>query len=96
MMRWVAKYERAWRDDDQVAVEQLFTDDAHYRPSPYEESEVGHDAIKAFWFDDAGEVFMVKTEPVAVEGSNAVVRVEVVRRPGPSGVPRLVVAPLRR
>jgi ketosteroid isomerase-like protein len=77
VMRWVAEYERAWRDRDLAAVERLFTEDAHYRPSPYEESEVGHEAIKAFWLDDEGTEFTVDAAPVAVEGQHAVVRVEV-------------------
>ena len=76
-MRWVAEYERAWRDDDLAGVERLFTEAAHYRPSPYEEAEIGHDEIKAFWLDDEGKVFTVQAEPVAVEGRTAVVRVEV-------------------
>jgi ketosteroid isomerase-like protein len=50
VMRWVAGYERAWRDGDLDAVAELFTEDAaRYRPSPYEEAEVGHAAIRAFW-----------------------------------------------
>jgi hypothetical protein len=77
VMRWVAGYERAWRDGDVVAVEALFSDNARYRPSPYDEAEIGHDAIKAFWLDDEAEVFTVHAEPVAVEGRQAVVRVEV-------------------
>jgi ketosteroid isomerase-like protein len=77
VMHWVAKYERAWRDGDLAAVEQLFADDAHYRPSPYDEAKVGHDAIKAFWLDDEDEVFTVHAEPVAIESRHAVVRVEV-------------------
>jgi hypothetical protein len=77
VMRWVASYERAWREGDLAGVEQLFTHDAHYRPSPYDEPEVGHDAIKAFWLDDEDEVFTVRAEPVAVEDRQAVVRVEV-------------------
>jgi ketosteroid isomerase-like protein len=77
VMRWVAEYERAWRDGDLAAVERLFTEDARYRPSPYDESEIGHDAIKAFWLDDEGQTFTVDAEPVAVEGLNAVVRLEV-------------------
>jgi uncharacterized protein (TIGR02246 family) len=56
---WVAGYERAWRTGDLSAVAALFTEDAHYRPSPYEESEIGHDAIKAFWLDDDGQVFSI-------------------------------------
>jgi hypothetical protein len=59
------------------AVETLFTEDARYRRSPYEEPEVGHAAIRAFWLDDDGEVFTVRAEAVAVEGPSAVVRLEV-------------------
>jgi hypothetical protein len=76
VMRWVAAYERAWRNADFDAVEALFTDDASYRPSPYEDAAVGHDAIKAIWIDDE-EVFSVQASPVAVEGRGAVVRLEV-------------------
>jgi hypothetical protein len=74
-MRWVDRYERAWRDADLGAVEELFSVDARYRPSPYEQSGVGHDAIKAFWEDP--EVFTMTASPVAVDGLDAVVRVEV-------------------
>ena len=77
VMRWVAGYERAWRDGDLDSVAELFTEDARYRPSPYEEAEVGHAAIRAFWLDDEGETFAVRAEPVAVEGREAVVRLEV-------------------
>jgi hypothetical protein len=77
VMRWVEGYLAAWHDEDVDAVERLFTEDAHYRKSPYEESEVGHDAIRAFWLDDAGEVFTAVAEPVAVEARQAVVRLEV-------------------
>ncbi|MDQ3738966.1 MAG: nuclear transport factor 2 family protein [Actinomycetota bacterium] len=77
VMRWVAGYERAWREGDLDAVERLFTPDAKYRPSPYEDSEIGHEAIKAFWLDDEDEVFTMTAEPLAVEGRVAVVRVEV-------------------
>jgi len=77
LMRWVAGYEHAWRGGDLDAVEELFSDDAHDRPSPYEESEIGHAAIKAFWRDDEDEVFTMNASPVCVEDRNAVVRVEV-------------------
>ncbi len=75
VMAWVAAYERAWRERDLPAVERLFTSDARYRASPYEESEVGHEAIKAFWLDDEGETFTVAATSVAVEEATAVVRV---------------------
>jgi ketosteroid isomerase-like protein len=77
VMRWVAGYERAWQNGDVDAVADLFTEDAHYRPSPYDEAEVGHAAIRAFWLDDEGQTFTVRAEPVAVEGRDAVVRLEV-------------------
>ena len=75
VMRWVDRYERAWRDADLDAVEELFGADARYLPSPYEEPRGGHDAIKAFWADP--EPFTMTASPVAVEGRDAVVRVEV-------------------
>jgi ketosteroid isomerase-like protein len=78
VMAWVARYERAWRDGDLEAVEGLFSDEARYRPSPYEEPKVGHAEIKAFWLeDDEGEVFTMDASPVAVDGRDAVVRVDV-------------------
>ena len=39
--------------------------------------EVGHDAIKAFWLDDEDKVFAMDASVVAVEGDDAVVRVQV-------------------
>ncbi|MGY1730564.1 YybH family protein [Geodermatophilus sp. SYSU D01045] len=75
--RWVAGYERAWREGDVAGVARLFTDDARYRRSPYEPSEVGHAAIQAFWREDEGRTFTVTAEPVAVDGRDAVVRLEV-------------------
>lgn len=77
VMRWVADYERAWRGGDLDGVARLFTDEARYRPSPYEDPEVGHAAIRAFWLDDEDDVFTVRAEPVAVQGRAAVVRLEV-------------------
>jgi ketosteroid isomerase-like protein len=77
VMRWVAGYERAWREGDADAVESLFTPDARYRRSPYEPDEVGHAAIRALWLEDEGLPFTVAAEPVAVQGERAVVRLEV-------------------
>jgi hypothetical protein len=76
-MRWVEDYERAWRESDADGVARLFTEEARYRRSPYEESNVGHAAIKAFWLDDEGKTFTMTAEPVAVEGPDAVVRLKV-------------------
>jgi ketosteroid isomerase-like protein len=77
VMRWVAGYERAWRAGDVPAVVQLFTEDARYLTSPYSEPKVGLAAIQDFWLNDDGLTFEVTAEPVAVEGRDAVVRLEV-------------------
>jgi uncharacterized protein (TIGR02246 family) len=77
VMQWVAAYERAWRDGDVAGVARLFTEDARYRTSPYSGPKVGHAEIRAFWRDDEGRAFTVTARPVAVEGRDAVVRLEV-------------------
>lgn len=77
VMRWVAAYERAWRDGDVGAVETLFSADAAYRGSPYETPEIGHEAIKAFWLDDEGSPFTMQAQVIAAEADHAVVRVDV-------------------
>jgi ketosteroid isomerase-like protein len=77
VLRWVGRYEQAWRDGDLDAVEQLFTDDASYLRSPYEPPNVGHAAIKAFWLEDDDDVFTMDASVVAVEGDDAVVRLHV-------------------
>jgi hypothetical protein len=77
VMRWVAEYERAWRDGNVAGVARLFTGGARYRTSPYSEPKVAHQEIQAFWLDDDGRTFSVTAEPVAVEGYDAVVRLEV-------------------
>ena len=78
VVKWVAEYERAWRQEDVEAVADLFAANAAYRVSPYEPSAVGHDAIKALWLEDAGRRFSMSASVVAVEGEVAVVRVDVV------------------
>ena len=77
VLRWVDAYERAWRDDNVDAVGDLFTDDATYLRSPYEEPLVGREAIRAFWPDEPGTEFTMTSAPIAVDGDHAVVRVEV-------------------
>ncbi|MFE6234257.1 nuclear transport factor 2 family protein [Cellulosimicrobium sp. NPDC057862] len=75
---WVAAYVEGWRASDTTAVERLFTPDATYLRSPYDDEPLqGHDAIRGFWTADEGATFTVTAEPVAVEGPDAVVRLEV-------------------
>jgi hypothetical protein len=78
--RWVAGYELAWRTSGTDGLSALFTADATYVHSPYEEPVVGIHAISTMWDDDrdgADEVFTLSTEIVAVEDGTAVVRAEV-------------------
>ena len=79
VMRWVRAYEEGWRSEDRTAVERLFTENAQYLRSPYASPLEGHPTIRDFWVDDDedGSVFTMTAEPLAVEGSTAVVRVEV-------------------
>ncbi|MDM7832526.1 nuclear transport factor 2 family protein [Cellulomonas edaphi] len=72
---WVTEYERAWRAQDVPALDGLFTPDAVYLRSAYDDGLVGLPAIRDFWSDD--QPFTMTWEPVAAEGDTAVVRVEV-------------------
>jgi ketosteroid isomerase-like protein len=78
--RWVDRYERAWRTTGTADLSTLFTIDATYLHSPYEEPVVGVDAIARMWEEDRegpNEVFTLSTEVVAVDAPMAVVRAEV-------------------
>jgi ketosteroid isomerase-like protein len=78
VMAWVGAYESAWRTSDAAAVERLFSEDATYLRSPYDEEPLhGHDAIRGFWRVDEDASFTVTAEPVAVDADAAVVRLEV-------------------
>jgi SnoaL-like domain len=77
---WLARYERAWRTAGTESLAGLFTDDASYRLSPYEDLRVGLARIGEVWEAERqgpDEVFTMASEIVAVESDTAVVRVEV-------------------
>ncbi len=78
--QWIAEYETAWRTPGTAILVQLFTEDAGYLRSPFEQPVVGLQAIGRMWEterDGLDEVFTVSTQIVAVEGEVAVVRAEV-------------------
>jgi ketosteroid isomerase-like protein len=78
--QWLARYEAAWRAPGTDGLAQLFTGDATYLHSPYEQPIAGLDAIRQMWDEDRdgpGEVFTLTTEILAVDGPTAVVRAEV-------------------
>jgi ketosteroid isomerase-like protein len=77
---WVASYERAWRTAGTEPLRELFTEDATYRMSPYEDPVAGLAAIGELWEAERkgpDEVFSMTSEIVAVDDDTAVVRVEV-------------------
>ena len=78
--RWLAGYEAAWRAPGTAGLAGLFTGDAVYLKSPYEQPITGLDAIKRMWEEERegpDEVFTLATEIIAVDGPTAVVRAEV-------------------
>ncbi len=77
---WVSAYESAWRMAGTAGLAELFTPDATYLLSPYEEPVEGLENISRMWEDERegpDEVFTLTGEIVAVEEATAVVRVEV-------------------
>jgi ketosteroid isomerase-like protein len=78
--RWLAGYEAAWRAPGTGNLADLFSSDATYLQSPYEQPVTGLDAIKRMWEEERegpDEVFTLATEILAVDGPTAVVRAEV-------------------
>jgi hypothetical protein len=78
--QWVADYERVWRTPGTEQLAELFTGDASYQMSPWEEPFVGLEAIARLWEaerDGPDETFTMASEVVAVDGATAVVRVTV-------------------
>lgn len=77
---WVSAYERAWRAAGTEQLRDLFTEEASYRMSPYEEPVIGLAEIGELWERERqgpDEKFEMTHEIVAVEEDTAVIRVEV-------------------
>jgi ketosteroid isomerase-like protein len=77
---WIRGYERAWRSPGTEALRELFTEEATYLLSPYQDPVVGLEEIGAMWERErAGpdEVFEMTSDVFAVDGDRAVVAVEV-------------------
>jgi SnoaL-like domain len=72
---WAEAYARAWEEADDDAVGALFTVNATYRSSPFQEPYRGRDAIEAYWREvtsSQSKVFVAMGAPV-VCGRRAVV-----------------------
>ena len=77
---WLTGYEAAWRAPGTNGLAGLFTEEATYLQSPYEQPVTGLDAIGRMWErerEGPGEIFTLATDIVAVDGQVAVVRAEV-------------------
>lgn len=77
---WIAAYERAWRSAGTDSLAEIFSEDASYRMSPYEEPVRGLEAIGALWERERtgpDEEFELTHEIVAVDDDAAVARIAV-------------------
>ncbi len=77
---WVDAYERAWRASGTDRLDEVFSADVVYVPSPWATPIHGIDGLRRFWEANRhgpDEAFVLIHEVVAVEGSTAVVRVAV-------------------
>jgi ketosteroid isomerase-like protein len=77
---WIRRYERAWRSPGTDALRELFTEDATYLQSPYEDPVIGLEEIGAMWErerEGPDEVFEMSSEVFAVDSDRAVATVEV-------------------
>ena len=78
--RWLAGYEAAWRAPGTGNLASLFTGDATYLQSLYEQAVTGLEAIRRMREeerDGPDGVFTMAADILAVDGSTAVVRAEV-------------------
>jgi ketosteroid isomerase-like protein len=78
--RWLAAYEAAWRARGTDGLRRLFTEDAAYLQSPYEQPIVGLAAIRLMCENERegpDEVFTLTTEILAIDGLTAVVRANI-------------------
>jgi ketosteroid isomerase-like protein len=81
--RWLDRHDAAWASGDAAAIGDLFTADGVYHLGPWEGPWhgmhgplVGREAIAAGWQAAAepDERFEIETDPLAIDGSRAIVR----------------------
>jgi len=77
---WLERYMRAWETYDPELIGDLFTEDAEYRWHPWDEPEVGREAIVQAWLNPGGSqssrdkpgTFAGELEPFVGNGNRAV------------------------
>ena len=70
--KFLDSYTRAWETKDAELAASLFTKDAIYQETPFEDPMVGADAIRAYWAGATGqqkEIDVLMREPTVVEGT---------------------------
>lgn len=74
LTRWLEAYGKAWEQKSPDAAAALFTEDASYRQTPYEDPFPGRAAIREYWTsitaDQTGIDFSF--EPIAVSGMTGI------------------------
>lgn len=82
---WIDSYIAAWRSPDTSKLVDLFTPDVSYQVSPWKLPLHGLQELEIFWKHARSghtEVFELQSAIVAVEGTIAVVRIEVTYEKG--------------
>lgn len=74
LAKWLQDYVDAWKSYDAEAIGALFSEDAEYRFSPFDEPLRGRAAIVSNWLEnrDAPNSYSAEYKPVAVDGDVAV------------------------
>ncbi len=73
---WLDAYGQAWENRDEQAAASIFTDDATYRETPFDELMRGREAILKYWADEthAQEQIKFSCEILAVSENRGIAR----------------------
>lgn len=53
--KWLNTYGECWEKGDAKAITSLFSDDAYYYETPFDEPMIGHSEIEQYWSDGADQ-----------------------------------------
>ena len=75
--QWLERYGKAWVEGDPDAVVQLFSADAAYYETPFDEPMIGTEAIRRYWTEGATKAqtdVTFEATPVSLSGSTGFAR----------------------
>ncbi|WP_066018616.1 nuclear transport factor 2 family protein [Endozoicomonas atrinae] len=52
---WLELYKKCWESGDSKGITELFSEDARYYETPFDEPMVGSAAIERYWLEGAGQ-----------------------------------------